>query len=333
MATSEFTFEGGPVRHSTRGQVEAREVHRVLEVTPEGLIQIELVLEDLRVTIDGNTTEPLDDPWLYRVRPDGRVMERPARSAEDSFPIPLPDRPVRVGESWTRPFTLSDGGVTGQATTTWTLASVDRGGAPVAKLTARTAGTVTGAALPGLPPGAQARVLGTIRGEGEADWAVDRGRLLRSRVETVVEMTADIAAEGQTVQLRLRVRAVSARDPAAPAAAEPVAAELLIAPGRGIGALSLDLSVAELTSRIGIRFGSSQGAVLLAYGKPPASVDVAIPDLGGMRYLIYDDLGIAFGITTDEAHARRGPTHAPVGAVDVITVFIPGQRAKIFPAP
>jgi len=43
--------------------------------------------------------------------------------------------------------------------------------------------------------------------------------------------------------------------------------------------------------------------------------------------------GIAFAITSDKEHASRGPSHAPIGAVDWITVFPPGGASKIFPMP
>ncbi len=60
---------------------------------------------------------------------------------------------------------------------------------------------------------------------------------------------------------------------------------------------------------------------------------MTIPNLGGVRFLIYDDQGIAFAITSDAEHARRGPAHAPIGAVDWITVFRPGGAGKIYPLP
>lgn len=81
----------------------------------------------------------------------------------------------------------------------------------------------------------------------------------------------------------------------------------------------------------GIGFGSSMGALLLAYGPAPATAQVNIPNLGGMRYLTYNDLGISFGITSDVDHARAGPGHAPVGVVDVVIIFPPGQGARVVP--
>ncbi len=57
------------------------------------------------------------------------------------------------------------------------------------------------------------------------------------------------------------------------------------------------------------------------------------PAIGGVRVLIYNEQGIAFAITSDQAHADRGPNHAPIGAVDWTTVFPPGGAGKIYPLP
>src|SRR3972149_2057541 len=170
--------------------------------------------------------------------------------------------------------------------------------------------------------------------------------------------------------------------PAARVTVPAVAAEFLIAPGRGIGPFALDQSVADLTGRLGnatnrdptpglrapvvfwtsglgalvdpadgnrlvgleiadrryrtdkgIAFGFSQGAVLMAYGMSPARQEITMPNLGGARIMIYNDLGIAFAITSDKQHAEAGPGHAPVGAVDWITIFPPGQASRIYALP
>jgi hypothetical protein len=199
-------------------------------------------------------------------------------------------------------------------------------------------------------------------------------------IEIQVEVTGprETTRVATTARIAERREALAAERVTVPA----VSPDRLIAPGKGIGPFTLDLPVAELTSRLGaprsrdpdvgfrapslgwpnglagfvdpadqtklvgleiadrsyrtdkgIGFGSSQGAVLLAYGMPPARVEMTIPNLGGARLLIYNEQGVAFAITSDESHAERGPEHAPIGAVDWITVFPPGGAARIFPLP
>jgi len=80
----------------------------------------------------------------------------------------------------------------------------------------------------------------------------------------------------------------------------------------------------------GIGFGSTQGEVVLAYGKPSAELVLAIPRTG-VRMLIYDEMGIAFAIVSDKEHVGSG--HAPLGAVDWTDIFPPGTAAKIYPLP
>lgn len=101
-------------------------------------------------------------------------------------------------------------------------------------------------------------------------------------------------------------------------------------PDRLIG---LDVSLRRHRTERGIGFGSSEGAVLFAYGSSPVRLDMMIPQTGGVRVLIYNDLGIAFALTSDRAHAERGPEHAPIGAVDWITIFPPGGAGRIYPIP
>ena len=73
--------------------------------------------------------------------------------------------------------------------------------------------------------------------------------------------------------------------------------------------------------------------MLIAYGMTPTRVDLTLPELGAMRFLIYDDLGVAFALNLDSAHAARGASHAPVGAVDWTIIFTPGTAGRIFQLP
>ena len=106
-----------------------------------------------------------------------------------------------------------------------------------------------------------------------------------------------------------------------------------IDPGEPDRVLGLEVAGRRNRTEKGIGFGSSEGAVLLAYGLSPMRLEMSLPGLGAMRFLIYDDQGIAFAINLDKAHASRGPTHAPVGAVDWVIVFRPGDAGKIFNLP
>jgi hypothetical protein len=75
----------------------------------------------------------------------------------------------------------------------------------------------------------------------------------------------------------------------------------------------------------GLGFGSSQGAVMFAYGMSPVRVEMLRG--GAYRVLVYNDQGIAFAITADRAHVG----HAPIGGVDWMVIFPPGSAGKIFP--
>ena len=385
-ASAEIAFQVADQRQTASFTVEAREVTRVLAVDPDGTITVEVVFEDFRVSEGGRTEETIDAPITLKVRPDGRVVERQTGDySEEDFPFGFPGRAARIGERWTRQTRLEEGGITGQGTVTYTLAGLERAAeGRVARITYAVEGQVSGADIGPLPPGAQSRATGTVRGTGELFWAVERGRLLRFTDETTFEAQVEVSAQGQTIRVALALQSKAQRVPlAAERVTVPaVAAEFLIAPGKGIGPFALDQSVADLTGRLGnpsnqaptpglrapvvfwtnglgglvdpadgnrlvgleiadrryrtdkgIAFGFSQGAVLMAYGMSPARQEITMPNLGGARILIYNDLGIAFAITSDKQHAEAGPGHAPVGAVDWITIFPPGQASRIYTLP
>jgi len=385
-ASAEIAFQVADQRQTASFTVEAREVTRVLAVDPDGTITVEVVFEDFRISEGGRTEEAIDAPITLKVRPDGRVVERQTGDySEEDFPFGFPGRAARIGERWTRQTRLEEGGITGQGTVTYTLAGLERAAeGRVARITYAVEGQVSGADIGPLPPGAQSSATGTVRGTGELFWAVERGRLLRFTDETTFEAQVEVSAQGQTIRVALALQSKAQRVPlAAERVTVPaVAAEFLIAPGRGIGPFALDQSVADLTGRLGnptnrdptpglrapvvfwtsglgalvdpadgnrlvgleiadrryrtdkgIAFGFSQGAVLMAYGMSPARQEITMPNLGGARIMIYNDLGIAFAITSDKQHAEAGPGHAPVGAVDWITIFPPGQASRIYALP
>lgn len=83
----------------------------------------------------------------------------------------------------------------------------------------------------------------------------------------------------------------------------------------------------------GIEVGSSQGAVLLAYGMRPRRLEMTIPGHGPMRILVYDELGIAFGVVSEAALAQRVTSRIPVGLVKWMTAFSPRAGGRIYPLP
>ncbi|MGQ0550007.1 MAG: hypothetical protein ACT4PY_10125 [Armatimonadota bacterium] len=367
-------------RQTTQARVEGRLAIRVLDVDASGVMLAESVSEDLRVTAGGTTEEPIDDPIVVKVRPDGRVVDRVigAEGLED-FPNALPGRAVRVGDSWTRPGTVSFGGFTHRGTVTLTLDGIDRAGAQsVARVRYRLEGPAASAA----PSQTQTRVTGTIRLEGEFHWSVERRRPLRESSRIALDVESEGLVQRQPVRARVTALSTVQQELIATPGAPQVPADQLIVPGRAIGAISLDMPVSEINTRLGnpealpeglgfrarglawrntmvgfvdptnpgrligldvslrrhrtsrgIGFGSSEGAVLFAYGPSPIRLDMTIPQTGGVRVLIYNDLGIAFALTSDRAHAELGPEHAPIGAVDWITIFPPGGAGRIYPIP
>lgn len=379
-ASVNVSLEIGPLKQANEAVAQARQVTRVIDVDSAGVALIESVLEDLRVTSAGRVEEALDKPMLLRVGRDAKVVDRRTGDPED-FPVPLPGRPVSVGESWSRQLRFDEQGISGSGTLTFTLAAIDQTTAGrVARIRVRSEGSATGTA--GTGPGTRGR--GRLQGGGELEWSLDQGRLLSSVDDRTVEIQYEVTVQGQTVQGKMVMRV---RENLAPLAASsvPVPAvtpEFLVSPGKGIGGVTFDLPFSDVSARLGastarnmgnlysapsiewrggivgftdpsdqskliglevgdrryrtekgLGFGSSKGAVLLTHGMSPAQIEMQIPNLGGATALVYDDQGIAFVLTSDEAHASRGPTHAPVGAVDWIIVFPPGGAAKIFRTP
>ncbi len=254
-ASAEIAFQVADQRQTASFTVEAREVTRVLAVDPDGTMTVEVVFEDFRVSEGGRTEETIDAPITLKVRPDGRVVERQTGDySEEDFPFGFPGGAARIGERWTRQTRLEEGGITGQGTVTYTLAGVERAAeGRIARITYAVEGQVSGADIGPLPPVAQSRATGTVRGTGELFWAVERGRLLGLTDETTFEAQVEVSAQGQTIRVALALQSKAQRVPlAAERVTVPaVAAEFLIAPGRAIGPFALDQSVADLTGRLG----------------------------------------------------------------------------------
>jgi hypothetical protein len=116
-------------RDSAEGRFEARDAIRALDVAALGAIWIEATTEDYRLTVrGGQPQEELMPAVSFRVDPDGKVVERFVDPAErPDFPFPLPGRPVRVGESWSRMATSTSGDIVVKGTGTYKLAGLGAG--------------------------------------------------------------------------------------------------------------------------------------------------------------------------------------------------------------
>jgi hypothetical protein len=389
--TMQFSMEIGKEKMSLNGAHQARRVDRVLDVDAAGNMIVEVVLEDFQLTVDGKTEEQLDEPMVLKVSPAAKIIEKVSGPAEtvaaleavEDFPVAFAQRPVRPGDTWTREQKVVESGITMQATETLTLAAVERAGERrVARIVGQLHGTVTGANIGDLPPGARSRVTGSMRGTEELRWDLDAARLHARSMEFAVDMVVEVTMQGQTVRVPAAIKMTEQLEALpAPAPPQTVSPESLIVPGRGAGPFTLDTPVAELTKNLGdpnskttesgiaaetlrwtfglvayvggddkeklagleVRdrryrtekgtgFGSSFGAVLFAHGLAPARIDVNVPPHGAVRMLVYNDLGIAFAITADKAHAGRAGC-APLNTVDAVIVFQPGGAGRLFRMP
>jgi hypothetical protein len=366
-----LSVQVGDERRTSTMTFDAREAHRVMDLGADGVILVEMASEDIHAAVDGRACGCGEAPLMMRVRPDGTVSEVLAGEKQTVYPFKLPERAVAAGDAWTERISDNSDGGTYLRTTTFTLASVQRDGDHrVAVIRVTIDGTMSSSTM-----------RGTIRGRGEIQWSVDEGRTLRSNEEWTLETQGVITIAGNAVRVATVIRSTERREPLSGVTPVSTDADLLIVPGKSIGASTLGMTVADLTARYGepsksqtegiraaklnwrslpsayvdasdngkllgltisdprfrtdrgIGFGSSEGAVLFAYGMSPSRVEFSIPGVGGVRLLIYNDLGIAFAITADQQHAQRGDSHAPVGAVDWITVFPPGTAANIYTLP
>ncbi len=206
------------VRETAEGRFEAREVIRALDVAALGAIWIEATVEDYRLTVQGGQPqEQLQPAVSFRVDPDGKVVERFSDPAErPDFPFPLPGRPVRVGESWTRSATSTTGELVVKGNGTYTLAGFS--GGPEGRL-ARVMFTNEGTAS---ETGTILRVIQTAtrtssKVTGEFEWLIDRGRLGRYSQEFTLIADTQVTLPGVPSGLARRTAKATARsDPLPP---------------------------------------------------------------------------------------------------------------------
>jgi hypothetical protein len=370
-----------------RSAREARAAVRIVDVAEDGTMLLEMVDEDLRVTFEGTTTQPRPAPTMARVRRDGRVAETLWGDAGEFYPMMLPAVPVAVGATWSHETQYKEGTFTARGRDTYTLAAVDQTAeGRVARIRLQGQGTLTESQIPiRLPQGWRSSLRGTARSSGEILWSVDRGRLISSTQDLFFDVEILITTPDGNARGSLTVRSTNKSAPLAASAvpARTIDAAKTILPGKSIGAYTMDMTIAQLTSQLGagaatlgdaglrvlavrwppglvgfferenqdklvgmqiadqtyrtekgIGYTSTQGEVILAYGKP---VELLLPiPKSAVRMLIYDELGIAFAVVADKEHGGPGSEqllHAPVGTVDWTDIFPPGTAAKIYPLP
>ncbi len=251
------TFEFPGSRTVDDSRYTTRPVIRVLEVGALGVMLVEFVLEDYRLTTAGRAVDRTDTPWTFKVDPHGKIVEKiVAPELLEDFPYALPGRPVRVGESWTRQATFTQAGLAGQGVGTFTLAGVDRvGDGRVARVQYRIEGAVPippGTQLLRLP-GLQSRTRGSMRATGEFQWSVDQGRVVRGLDEMLIDIDSIVTYQDESARLRLTSRYTSRRE-ALSADSIPVPSvspDRLVAPGKGIGPFVLTMTVDDLTKCLG----------------------------------------------------------------------------------
>jgi hypothetical protein len=233
-----------------------REAVRTLNVEPDGSIMVEAALEDFSQIASSHPQDVLFSPFIFMERPNGKIVDidttLPLAQLFKDTSFEMPDRPLVAGDSWTAPLEADEQGMHIRGTSTITLAAVEStGGGRVGHFRARSEGTVTGGNFGTLPPGVQASFTATAHGTEEADWSVDRGRLLGDTEETTVEGALEITSQGRvfhgTMTGTISFEAQALESVTVPA----VPLDKLITAGKGIGAYTIGQPVAELTGELG----------------------------------------------------------------------------------
>lgn len=255
-------------QRTTETREEGRLTLRVLDVDLDGIMSVESVIEDLRVATDGRTEDKVGSPAVFRIRPDGTLVE-PEGSKEPSPPpawvSTFPGHPVSVGESWSSHISVPLQVFAMDLNPTFTLTGVDQAGdGRAAHVQTRVEGTMKSAGLSFPPPlvgGMQAQVQakGTVHGSGEEVWSVERGRLLRSEYQETIDMHVQMTVAGHTTvssdttHVRTHLETLSPDKVAAPS----VGADALIVPGGAIGPFALDRGMSALVYKLGAPYNGA----------------------------------------------------------------------------
>jgi hypothetical protein len=168
------------------------------------------------------------------------------------FPVSLPAGPVKVGDSWTRSRTATESGVRLTYNETATLERIDSSGeSRTATIRYRT--NARGTSRTSSPTGTTVDVRVTLVGDDTILWSLDRHRILQSASESTITTQMFMFVGDQTIPLTSTVKATVERrlvDPAA-VTAVPVSGDVLIAPGRGIGASLLEQTPEAISATLG----------------------------------------------------------------------------------
>lgn len=170
--TVNHSVEMGPFHKSVTARMSGRETHRVVEAGTDGSTLIEISYEDVSVSVDGNSAHPTLPATQLRVLSDGSIVgEVPCGCGQVSYAIPLPQDPVGVGASWTRPIAVDHDGLVISGTTTYTVTAIEQtADGRIARIHSSAAGTVVKADLGPLPDGMTARpARGSLTSDGETD--------------------------------------------------------------------------------------------------------------------------------------------------------------------
>lgn len=365
------------------GRSKASRVLRVFEVDPADVMLVEVALEHEARTFGGRRLDPMDSPRMFRLQPNGQVKERLwGADHMEYFPFPLPDRPVRIGDTWASDGRFGEQRFLAGGKGAFTLAEVMQAAEGlVARVRYRIEGLEGGPPIG--TPNVSLGLLGSTVVTGEYLWGVDQARLLQASGELRRLREWQVVIQGQTYQRRDELQVALRQEIlATPNIPVPqVFEDELIVPGKGIALVDLTAPMDQMIAKFGpgyreidiaarskvliwpngmgayldnadptkivalqttdrlyrtergLGVGSSQGAVLMSYGLSPTRLERQVAGHGGVRILIYNDLGIAFAVTSDAAHANRSDGHAPLGAVDWVIVFPPQTGEKLFPPP
>lgn len=224
---------------------------RVLDVAADGTALLEVVAEDMRGS-EGTLSDELGAPSVFRLRPDGTVAEHVSGPEVGELLLPLPAGPVKVGESWNRSQTASQGEARVTITRTATVVSLDAAGETrTAKIRIRTEGRGTHHSTHS--SGATIDIRLTIRENEDITWSVTQGRILQSAKESTITTEAYVTAGDRTIPASsvitgtLERRLLDAASITLPA----VPAEVLIVPGKGVGPAVLGQPAEALSGQFG----------------------------------------------------------------------------------
>lgn len=253
IGTSQMTFAitGGP-QQTSQQQHESRVAVRVLDVGALGGMLVEHSVEDYRVTADGRTNERFMPTATFRVDPNGKIVERLMATEERvDYPVPLPGRPVRVGETWVRETTFSAGDARGKGTGTYTLSALGLGpDGRTARVRFVTEGTASSQTAPGgIPVTSRA----SVKIAGEYEWLVERGRLGRHTSETTMTADSAISVPGVSGLVRISGKVTLSAEPlSASTVTVPIPLpEWRINPGTGIGPFVFRMTAEEIDKVLG----------------------------------------------------------------------------------